>query len=335
MKRNIILLSIVLLIALGVVFVTGNKKQKIESNPDSYIVDEKTENVNKEYDENGLLIVSIDTFPDLFSALDFIDEATEDSKKYFKERTGVDLEFGYYVKDEEGKIIDRKYPTTRYDILDPYVKEGDYDFLSGVNYYDEYEVGYQVDFDNSKIKEPYKLIVPEFYKEKKVVLFCAPSEDENIVEIIYPDSNKYVEVSSCPNLKKIRCGKNIRSLNITECSSFEGMDEWDYKNVKALMTTYEYSCGVKLFKAPSNVLIVTHSFNENDVIEEVSLPEGLIVIADSFRNSKNLISVNIPDSVVYIQDSFYKCEKLVLTVGKDTVGERYAIDNNIKYVYHD
>ena len=58
--------------------------------------------------------------------------------------------------------------------------------------------------------------------------------------------------------------------------------------------------------------------------------------SDAFDSCENLTSVVIPSSVVTIEtNAFIKCNELTLTVEKDSIGEQYAIENSIPYVYAD
>lgn len=79
--------------------------------------------------------------------------------------------------------------------------------------------------------------------------------------------------------------------------------------------------------------IGNNAFYRNDSLTEVVLGEGIEEIGyQTFAENKNLVSVNIPESLTDIKyNSFDGCPKLILTVSKGSYGEKYAIENKIKY----
>lgn len=79
--------------------------------------------------------------------------------------------------------------------------------------------------------------------------------------------------------------------------------------------------------------IGNNAFYRNDSLTEVVLGDGIEEVGyQSFAENKNLVSVNIPESLTDIKyNSFDGCPKLILTVSKGSYGEKYAIENKIKY----
>ena len=90
---------------------------------------------------------------------------------------------------------------------------------------------------------------------------------------------------------------------------------------------------------------VTHigvrAFVTCDALTEIILPNGVQRIDDyAFLGCKNLASLSLPDSINFIGESafgseFSPCEKLVLTVGRESYAKEYAEMNNIPYAYPD
>ncbi|MBQ8425932.1 MAG: leucine-rich repeat domain-containing protein, partial [Clostridia bacterium] len=82
--------------------------------------------------------------------------------------------------------------------------------------------------------------------------------------------------------------------------------------------------------------ILSKGFYCCDSLEFVQIPESVEIIGDrAFVNDKNLVSLKVPSSVKYIGEyAFANCDNLTLEVEKNSYAEKYAIDNEIKYIIY-
>ena len=81
------------------------------------------------------------------------------------------------------------------------------------------------------------------------------------------------------------------------------------------------------------VSIGENAFESCTSLTKLTLPEGLILISEyAFYDCSSLEQINIPDGVTQIGTSvFDNCDQVVLSVTADSVGEQYALTNEIPY----
>ncbi len=192
-----------------------------------------------------------------------------------------------------------------------------------------------------KINEPSCAILPTIIENNHVVsIGDTYSKEDNIVELYIPDGiiheamiiwqNDHIEriyisesvncdmfLDGCPNLKEIVFSQNTKILY---CPTLENCPM------------------IESFSVPSSVKYLSHdAFYNLERLETVLLPPELKIISDNcFVNCPLMSELDIPDSVDEIGTGcFSECPKLTLVVGRNTIGEKYAKENNLKYRYRE
>jgi hypothetical protein len=350
MKRKIILFfsAIIVLIAIAVAIKLNNTKKEISGNIDASD-DNQSENTDNEvYDENGLIVVSIETHPELFS----FEKDLEETEPYSGNDSMFEITFSHEVTDPDGNIT---YKSKDYDLFDENVKleKSAFEGYSFKTYFSS-NAGVMINFQTGAFDKAYKLVIPETYNEKDVVSVLGISEDEYIQEIEYPDLCSDVSINDCPNLKKLSYSDNVYEIQITGCYSLESVElNDDIKVISGVLYDNNAVTDIKLSNEAlilaisfsdcqalenvtfdDNLMIIDQSFSLCPVLNNIILPENVFLINYSFNNCDLLDSVYVPDSVTFISNSFNNCPNLVLSVGEGSYAESYAIENDIDYIYH-
>ena len=96
-----------------------------------------------------------------------------------------------------------------------------------------------------------------------------------------------------------------------------------------------YECtSLESITIPKNVVSIGEDAFEGCVaLREVVLPEGLLLLSEyAFYGCEMLESLTLPDGITSIGDSAFEgCENLILYVGAESLGEEYAIENDMLY----
>lgn len=139
--------------------------------------------------------------------------------------------------------------------------------------------------------------------------------DSGLQEIVWPSGAKVIEegtFNGCSNLKKVELPDTV--IEIGEYAfSYTGLEEL---SCPTLVSSIEKS-----------------TFEGCEKLEKITFTEQLKEINEqAFMNCMKLSEIFIPKSVSYIgPDTFRNCRELLLQGYKDSLGERYAIANNIQF----
>lgn len=154
-------------------------------------------------------------------------------------------------------------------------------------------------------------------------------------EIIFPASLKCIPIM----------GDNaVAKVNIPEGVKIIGEDAfWACSNLKEItlpstITSIEsgafFNTPITEFVYPQNIDNIPASAFGGTKLTEFSVPDNVKEIDDgAFYNCTDLKKITIPEFVTYIgNDVFKNCRNLVIYGKRDSVAERYAYINNIKFV---
>ena len=154
-------------------------------------------------------------------------------------------------------------------------------------------------------------------------------------EIIFPASLKCIPIM----------GDNaVTKVNIPEGVKIIGEDAfWACSNLKEItlpstITSIEsgafFNTPITEFVYPQNIDNIPASAFGGTKLTEFSVPDNVKEIDDgAFYNCTDLKKITIPEFVTYIgNDVFKNCRNLVIYGKRDSVAERYAYINNIKFV---
>ena len=154
-------------------------------------------------------------------------------------------------------------------------------------------------------------------------------------EIIFPASLKCIPIM----------GDNaVTKVNIPEGVKIIGEDAfWACSNLKEItlpstITNIErsafFNTPITEFVYPQNIDNIPASAFGGTKLTEFSVPDNVKEIDDgAFYNCTDLKKITIPEFVTYIgNDVFKNCRNLVIYGKRDSVAERYAYINNIKFV---
>ena len=154
-------------------------------------------------------------------------------------------------------------------------------------------------------------------------------------EIIFPASLKCIPIM----------GDNaVTKVNIPEGVKIIGEDAfWACSNLKEItlpstITSIEsgafFNTSISGFNYPQNIDNIPASAFGGTKLTEFSVPDNVKEIDDgAFYNCTDLKKITIPEFVTYIgNDVFKDCRNLVIYGKRDSVAEKYAYINNIKFV---
>ena len=152
------------------------------------------------------------------------------------------------------------------------------------------------------------------------------------------ESVQYDAFSGCGKLKDVDLG-NIISIGanaFSNCKSLESITIPKTLKSAALYPVFNECPNLKEIKFEDGLTIVPEHLCQKTYIEEVTLPSSIEKInSDAFANCPNLTKITILDGVKDIGDNVFKDHNPELTIYcyEGSVAAKYAIDNNIKYVY--
>ena len=180
-----------------------------------------------------------------------------------------------------------------------------------------------------------------------------------LTELTLPGTVRVLEdyaFYACENLKKLTLGTTANLSMIfdmaivTQVTLTEGVitveeDAFAYAtelrevNLPSTLTMIKpyafWECtALEKLELPDSVAAIGENAFENcSSLHEVELPENLLLLSEyAFYNCEALERVTVPDGITTIQPSAFEgCEKLVLEVGAGSVGEEYAVENEILY----
>ena len=154
------------------------------------------------------------------------------------------------------------------------------------------------------------------------------------------------EITFPSSLERIpELGMNaVRKVNIPEGVKIIGEDAfWACSNLKEItlpstITSIEsgafFNTSISGFNYPQNIDNIPASAFGGTKLTEFSVPDNVKEIDDgAFYNCTDLKKITIPEFVTYIgNDVFKDCRNLVIYGKRDSVAEKYAYINNIKFV---
>ena len=188
--------------------------------------------------------------------------------------------------------------------------------------------------EDEQIYEPYILIVPEEYDDKKII--NVHIEDDYVREIEFPEGCQYISISNCANLESVVCSSSIYELTVSNCENLKSFAFPEDCYLPEISLSFLNIASLESLDLPDTVMWIDNSFWNLNTLSELILPDGLQTIRSSFISCPSLETVDVPDSVTLIDgESFTGCDNLTFIVGHDTAAEEYAIENDIPYQYRD
>lgn len=115
----------------------------------------------------------------------------------------------------------------------------------------------------------------------------------NLINISFPDSIRYIGTSICNNCSKLKSVKwsksitNIRAHSFQNCNSLNEIKNID--NIKTIENYAFFNSGIASFKIPSSVTEIGYcAFAECHNLESLIMTHVPIIAKDAFINSKNI-----------------------------------------------
>ena len=274
---------------------------------------------NKQYTDDGLLIVDYVDYPELFV---MPDGGQPEEIKLRPERQSI---YGTIIILEDGTNI-------KIEDFDPEAVQR----VVGaeVESYEYTKEDCSICFLTGYINEQYVVRVPDVYHEYKIASFNILTGDDNLTQLYFEGDVPNVYISGCPCLKKIDFGyENTYRIIVKNCPNVESINGTEGFYVKSLMGVGENSVDFENIDLP--VSIVMQNCMNNADFKTCSIKEGTKVIMGCFNDCENLESVVVPESVIFISDDcFNDCPEVTLYVAEGSVGEKYAVDKGLTYQYY-
>lgn len=154
-------------------------------------------------------------------------------------------------------------------------------------------------------------------------------------EIIFPASLKYIPIMGDNAVTKVTIPEGVKMIGeeaFAYCSNFTEI------TLPSTITNIErsafFNTPITEFVYPQNIDNIPASAFGGTKLTEFSVPDNVKEIDDgAFYNCTDLKKITIPEFVTYIgNDVFKNCRNLVIYGKRDSVAERYAYINNIKFV---
>ena len=154
-------------------------------------------------------------------------------------------------------------------------------------------------------------------------------------EIIFPASLKYIPIMGANAVTKVTIPEGVKMIGeeaFAYCSNFTEI------TLPSTITNIErsafFNTPITEFVYPQNIDNIPASAFGGTKLTEFSVPDNVKEIDDgAFYNCTDLKKITIPEFVTYIgNDVFKNCRNLVIYGKRDSVAERYAYINNIKFV---
>lgn len=164
------------------------------------------------------------------------------------------------------------------------------------------------------------------------------AECSSLKNITLPEKLKEIEYSAfreCTSLEKIHIPNSVKSISsqvFSDCINLT--DVILPKDLKKIEASTFWNCtSLKSIKIPEEVTeIGENAFNFTN-LQKVKIPEKVTKIGDfAFGHCKDL-KIEIPASVKSIgKETFYACDNLIIYGKKGSYAEKYAKENNFKFV---
>lgn len=154
-------------------------------------------------------------------------------------------------------------------------------------------------------------------------------------EIIFPASLKCIPIMGDNAVTKVTIPEGVETIGeeaFAYCSNFTEI------TLPSTITNVErsafFNTPITKFIYPQNIDNIPASAFYGTKLKEFSVPDNVTEIDDgAFYNCTDLKKITIPEFVTYIgNDVFKDCRNLVIYGKRDSVAERYAYINNIKFV---
>lgn len=154
-------------------------------------------------------------------------------------------------------------------------------------------------------------------------------------EIIFPASLKCIPIMGDNAVTKVTIPEGVKMIGeeaFAYCSNFTEI------TLPSTITNIErsafFNTPITEFVYPQNIDNIPASAFGGTKLTEFSVPDNVKEIDDgAFYNCTDLKKITIPEFVTYIgNDVFKDCRNLVIYGKRDSVAERYAYINNIKFV---
>ena len=154
-------------------------------------------------------------------------------------------------------------------------------------------------------------------------------------EIIFPASLKCIPIMGDNAVTKVTIPEGVKMISeeaFAYCSNFTEI------TLPSTITNIErsafFNTPITEFIYPQNIDNIPASAFGGTKLTEFSVPDNVKEIDDgAFYNCTDLKKITIPEFVTYIgNDVFKNCRNLVIYGKRDSVAERYAYINNIKFV---
>ena len=166
---------------------------------------------------------------------------------------------------------------------------------------------------------------------------------ESLAEITLPQGLTHIHsdaFSRCTSLTSLSLPLSITNIDVNAFTGCTGLTEVTIPGTVTYTGTSAFA-GCTSLSTLNLTGKITHigsnAFAGCTSLTEVTLPESLTFLGGSaFYGCENLTSVTIPENIVTIgAEAFGQCPDLTLTVTPGSVGETYAIQNGLPYVYPD
>lgn len=154
-------------------------------------------------------------------------------------------------------------------------------------------------------------------------------------EITFPASLKYIPCLGDNAVKTVIIPKGVETIGN---NAFSGSYNLSEITLPSTITNIEngafYGTGIKTFTCPPNITRIAGYVFDSTNLTEFLIPDKVTEIDDcAFYNCTDLKKITIPETVTYIgKDVFKNCPNLEIHGKRDSVAERYAYINGIKFV---
>ncbi|MDR0883024.1 MAG: InlB B-repeat-containing protein [Oscillospiraceae bacterium] len=163
----------------------------------------------------------------------------------------------------------------------------------------------------------------------------------NLTSVVIPSSVKIIDYYSfygCKNLKNVTIPNSVIEIGV-------GAFEQSGLTSVTLPNSVE-TIGFGAFNACTSLTSITlpnkltaierNMFMACSSLQSVIIPNTVTFIDEyAFVSCENLTSISIPSSVTtFGNEVFYFCDKLTISCEQNSQAQKYAISNNIPYVFH-
>lgn len=178
-----------------------------------------------------------------------------------------------------------------------------------------------------------KVALPEKTKTVEDYAFFAC---DNLTELNIYQTSGLDMIFDMSIVTKVTVGEGVSF--IAE-SAFEYCEELREVTLPSTVTTIKeyafYGCkALEGLTLPDGLVSISEDAFENcAALREINLPDSLMLLSEyAFCGCESLECLTIPDEIASIGDgAFDDCDKLVLMVKAESVGEEYAIQNDLLY----